>query len=1440
VVWSAGQSSVAVSVDLPINAQANSGAAANENVGGRLGAAAGLWVVDAQLTADAASADVLREDNQRFAVVEVRQRLRVGVVDEAALDAGLGAGAFVRAALSPELTGDRFAVAAEALTASTMDEKMLKELDAVVILRPDVLGAARWSVLAGFAAAGGLVWVFPTAGGEAAANTSENDEWFGLMRSAMGVGWTLGENKNAGDAAAGHSSEMKGGPRRLETDTRPPSALLLLSADWPALLGPVQVHRGLRLSVDLADEAWISLAGADDSLAGVFLASSPKGDGRLLLCASALDPAWTNLPTKPVFPALLHDALRGVLGEAQRGAGRVATVGDQPTLGRRWVGASSLSLIGGEASVALTQGPAGGLRLLERLSQPGVYAASAGATAQRLAVNVPADSADVRGVSEPQWASWWDAVGTWQKLDEQNPAAVLAEAQRQMNLGWWLLWMLLGLVLFEIVLARWFSHAAHPQRASAETTTPQQRDKTAKKKPSSRTAAAWWWAVMGLVGTASSAPQTASAQAWVDGWLGLEQVSWSEATALGWRYALPAWVWVLIGVGAVASAWWGYRKLAGPTWGRVVCAGLRGLLIGLIAVLLAGPEVVRSDETVEQDVLLILVDRSASMNVADMPPGSFNADPGSFNTSPGNLDPSLKKNESLGPLDFDGAVLEKNLNNDLQDASESGTKASGGGLISREAALRWALESQGEVFGPEQLGRDRQVMWLGFGEKVFELASPMGENGVAVLGEAQDQATSLRTAIEEALRRVAGRPISGIVLISDGQSPQATGASLLTKLEQQSTRVFSVPLGAERLPLDLVLTRVDPPKTAFINDPVPVTVVVEQPGVNADQQIDPANVTVRLIDTQTQDVVDEKTLKGVGLGRPLRLKGQSSQTGELSWTVEVLYNPPPESPPKSSPELLPELLPESSSESLQTPSLKPVVTSSEKELNLTNNTESFTVEMIDRPIRVLYIEGYPRWEYRYLKNMLIREKSIDSSILLLSADRSFAQEGDTPITRLPREAEEWQRYDVVILGDVPADVMTPQQRKALHDLVSRRGAGLLWIGGPGSTPRSYAATMLSDLLPMRDPEAAAVLPFASLSVQPTALAKSLSVLQLQADESAEPNGGDFTWPAELPPLRWVQDLGKLKASAEVLARVQPRLSHGLNHEAAGEEESNREGDNFGNGSSHAGELGEPLIARMRFGAGQSVYVATDETWRWRYARGEVYFERFWVQLVRMLGRSAATRSDERVSLTASARRTPRGGTVVLDLVIQDAALLSRNLSSIRVAVRKISRSETETSNDAATLAEFELRPQRDENGFDAGSGGVSGGTSGAASGGGAERVYTGAWLARVSGALELVVIEPALAGFELTAKLEVIAPDDELRRAEADVARLVRLAEATGGRVVAINDLSQLTEPGVVRNLSRKTINDVAEPIWNSGLALGLLIGLIALEWIVRKLIRLV
>jgi uncharacterized membrane protein len=797
-----------------------------------------------------------------------------------------------------------------------------------------------------------------------------------------------------------------------------------------------------------------------------------------------------------------------------------------------------------------------------------------------------------------------------------------------------------------------------------------------------------------------------AATTWLDRALGLQNLSLSqEGTSLGWRFALPLWTWVLIVLGVVLVAALAYQRLLGPKPARLALAVNRTLLLLLLSALLAGPVLVLSSENIEEDWLLLLVDRSASMTIEDMPPGD------------GGLTP-----------------------------------------VSRDAVLRRALAEQAAVFGDEGLGRGRRLHWLGFAGDTFTLDDPTLQ-----LPDAVGQRTAIRTAIEQALQSATGRPISGVVLFTDGRSPQATGGDLVRRLQQHAVSVFPVPLGAVTAPLDLLIAQVDAPERAFVKDSVPVNVWLDAQGDVTG--LDDATIVVRLIDETTGGTLDQKQLSGLPRD-PVQLTARSDAAGPATWVVEIEHQPAPNAG------------------------------ITQRELITSNNRQSLAIELIDRPIRVLYVEGYPRWEYRYLVTMLKREESIQSSVMLLSADREFAQEGDLPITRLPNTGQEFEPYDVIIVGDVPPSYFSPEQITLMRDHVSSRGGGLLWIGGPRDMPRTYDGTPLADVLPMRRPAAVDRSSVSSqgLIAQPTPLAEALSVMLLT--DPATPDAPP-AWPTTLPPLQWVQSLDELKQAAEVLAMARP----------AGEITAQRD---------------LPLIVLLRYGAGQSAYIATDDVWRWRYGRGELFHEQFWVQMVRMLARSRLQAATGRVRLTTSSRRISVDQPLVVELVIEDATVLSRELPRIGVVVRRSGVADAESDR-------LDLLP-------------VAEPPSEAATLPGAvkRKTFRGTWLPREPGRFELGVSDPGLddvAASVSLAAVEVLAPDDELRQTLPDHARLEALAAATGGQVVAIDNLAELQS--LVPNRARKTPDDQREPLWNSYVALILVLFLLTTEWVGRKLIRL-
>jgi hypothetical protein len=793
------------------------------------------------------------------------------------------------------------------------------------------------------------------------------------------------------------------------------------------------------------------------------------------------------------------------------------------------------------------------------------------------------------------------------------------------------------------------------------------------------------------------AQQSAS---WLDRLLGLRELSWSDPSAgLGFEYTLPAWLWALIALAALGFAGWSYRRLLGPRLLRIMLALVRTVTILAIAVLLAGPTLVLPRETIERDWLLVMLDRSSSMQVRDV------------------------------------------------------TDMKSGEAISRDESLRQALRDQAGVFTEAGLGKGRRMVWLGFGDSAYTIGSPLDAAG---LDAPQAQATMIRTSIDQALRLPSGSPISGIVLMTDGQTPQDTGPDLVQRLQQQGVAVFTVPIGAARPPLDLSIGQVDGPQRAFVNDTAPVAVTIVQLG---GEPIDHSEISVTLIDQADDRVLDEQTLDRALPGEPLRLVGKSETVGVARWLVRVEHKPP----------------------NGQTPP---------RELVSDNNTRIVEIDMIDRPIRVLYVEGYPRWEFRYLKNLLIREKSISASTYLLSADRAFAQEGDVPITRLPNTAQELDAYDVVILGDVPSTYFQATQLTLLRDHVSVGGAGLLWIGGEAATPRLYAGTPLADLLPMRRP--ANVTRFGTVlsnfQIEPTPLTRSLNVLQMRGIDSGLADRD--TWPSDLPSLRWVLDPGALKPTAEVLA------------EAVSIDDA---------------EARVPALVRLRYGAGQSLFIGTDEAWRWRYGRGEWYFQQYWVPLIRMLGRARVQADTQRVLFSVSHRAVSIRQPVVVELELTDASLINRGLPRIDVTARSAS-DPTGPALDTLTL----LPVTENESA-------VPGAVRRAA--------YRAVWRPSGVGDLVLSVTDPALADLGLVQTLRVSAPDAEMSNPRSDHARLTALAEQTSGAVVPLDELNRLT--GLVPNRARITATDIREPLWASALSLIVLGVLFTLEWVVRRSIRL-
>jgi len=786
--------------------------------------------------------------------------------------------------------------------------------------------------------------------------------------------------------------------------------------------------------------------------------------------------------------------------------------------------------------------------------------------------------------------------------------------------------------------------------------------------------------------------------------LDLDRVSWGDANVVfSFERPLAPWGWAGVALAAILLAVWSYRRLIGPAWGRLTLAGLRSLLLIALVVLIAGPRLVQRDERIEKDWVLALVDRSASMTIPDAPAET----PG----APG-VSPAFNTRES------------------------------------REAQLRAAIKQSWPAWS--EIASNRVLVWLGFDAGAYELeqrdVDPTNPDAVTLdLGEPVGRRTNLAAALDQALRRAAARPVSAVVIFSDGRSIAEPGRSAIRQLQAERIPVYVVPLGSSGAVGDLAIASAQGPGVAFVDDVAPVHVNLERLGGG-----DITGV-VRMTDSATGLVLDERRIATDQPTESVTLTHTPTETeaSDATWIVEFIPDTP--------------------------------------DLVASNNRAEVPVRLVNRPLRALFIDGRPRWEARYLKNLLLREQSITSSNLLLATDRKYTQESDVEIAQLPGSVEEWAEYDCIIIGDVNPAVFTQKQLEDLREHIAIRGAGLLWIAGESATPSRWWDTPLADLLPFTRAGGEVGVFSDPVLMSPTPLAQSLGVLRLSLDN-------DDAWPAQLTnpdagwsALRWAQRLGpeSLKPAAETLAWLQS--------------------------TSNPADTA-PGVLLMRFGAGRIAYIATDEIWRWRYGRGEALPERFWIQIIRLLGREGLARAGQSAILTATPDDAQIEQPIRIQIELVDQALVDIDLGAVVVT---LTRDPEPGEASASTPVELTLRAESAD-----------------------ARTFATIWTPNEPGTWTIKPTESSLVALGLEESVRVVLPDDETRHPETDHELLASISEQTGGRVLPPGDLVDL--PQLLPNRRTRIVHEIAEPLWDTPLALILVIGLLTLEWVGRRMIRLI
>ncbi|MDZ7616823.1 MAG: vWA domain-containing protein, partial [Patescibacteria group bacterium] len=213
------------------------------------------------------------------------------------------------------------------------------------------------------------------------------------------------------------------------------------------------------------------------------------------------------------------------------------------------------------------------------------------------------------------------------------------------------------------------------------------------------------------------------------------------------------------------------------------------------------------------------------------------------------------------------------------------------------------------------------------------------------------------------------------------------------------------------------------------------------------------------------------------------------------------------------------------------------------ELQTENNRQQRTVTVSDEKIRVLLVQAYPSFEFRYLWNMLSRaETSVELHAVLQQADPELLRpdaesEPGEPIMRpFPLRKEELFSYDVILFGDVQPSLISESMLEGIAEFVDRpgRGGAVVFIAGPQFTPTAYRDTPLARLFPSDPGSVRLPVPDEPIeqgfAMRPTELGLLSPPMQLELD----PLENARTW-ERLAPLYWFAELGDLKPGVRVLA-----------------------------------------------------------------------------------------------------------------------------------------------------------------------------------------------------------------------------------------------------------------------------------------------------------------
>ena len=271
--------------------------------------------------------------------------------------------------------------------------------------------------------------------------------------------------------------------------------------------------------------------------------------------------------------------------------------------------------------------------------------------------------------------------------------------------------------------------------------------------------------------------------------------------------------------------------------------------------------------------------------------------------------------------------------------------------------------------------------------------------------------------------------LAGIVLLTDGQSNGGSDAtSAMTFARRSQVAVFPVGMGSSDAPVNVRVVDLDAPRRVYPGDKFAISGVLQASGPKA------VEVEVQLMDALDSDAKPATNADG----EPIPFKGEVIDSQRVKIENDGTLTP-----------IRFELEPES----VGRRRLAIRVVAPKDDRNKRDDIRDARYEVVARKLRVLAIAGGPTREYRFARNLLYRDKSIELDVWLQSGQPGMSQDADNMLTEFPGSADELFEYDAIMAFDADWLSLTVADLDMVDRWLAQQAGGMIIVAGPVYHPR---------------------------------------------------------------------------------------------------------------------------------------------------------------------------------------------------------------------------------------------------------------------------------------------------------------------------------------------------------------------------------------------------